>query len=93
MSALEMPPKQRVQFNFALTHFTRLDQPRVVKQRNPLDGKIYDNLVLENEQELDQWYFEFKKFPLPEDVVEKALAQVIEQIKHEMRSKGFMYAR
>ena len=90
MSNLAMPPKQRVQFNMALTYFQRLNQPIVNKVRNPLDGKIYDQLTLESEQELDQWYFEFKKLPLPEHIVDQALAQIGKQIKFEMRSKGYM---
>lgn len=93
MSSLLMPPKQRIQFNMALTHFTRLDKPIVNKVRNPLTHQIVDELVLESERELDQWYFEFKQLPLPEHIVDEALEQVKKQIKFEMNRQGMISAR
>ncbi len=88
-----MPPKQRVQFNMSLVHFQRLDKPIIRKVMNPITMQPTDELTLESEKELDQWYFEFKKFPLPADVVDKALDQVKEMIKFEMKKQGFIYER
>ena len=90
MSKLALPPKERIQFNMALTHFRRLDKPLVTKKIHPITRQPIDELTLESEKELDQWYFEFKKFPLPENIVDEALKQISDQIKYEMKQQGMI---
>ena len=90
-SKLSLPPKQRLQFNMALAYFERLARPLDKPEYHPVTKQFMGNrLVLESEKELDQWYFEFKRFPLTEDMVDHAFKQMSTMVKHYMKKEGLI---
>ena len=74
--------KHRLQFNIALTLFTKKEKPDMVTKFNDKTGIATQYLVKEDEEELEQFYMDLKQFPISD----QALNAAFEDLKKITRS-------
>ena len=79
----------KVQIHIAASVFERLDIPRT-EIRTTASGISAPVLITEKEQEISQFAVEFKKWPIPEMYIDKAIADLGLAVKTSLRDKGLL---
>ena len=91
MSSLHVPRQKRLQFNVSMTLFHALKTPRRVIVPCPIMGRK-EELVLEDEQELDQFYLDMKQIPISEEAFNKAFDQLKAMFKYNLNKNGLIFS-
>ena len=89
MEDIKPPPKNRLQFNIAITYFERRAIPKQVPryEKNMFLGYEY---LLEDEKECEQFYLKLNRMPASVEEVDTAFAQLKAMTKSYMETKGLM---
>ena len=86
----KIPPKQRLQFNIALTYFHRLKKPKTKKVWNHTLKMFFPEKILEDEKELTQFYISLKDFPVKKSHVQSAFKDVEKMMIQTMAKLGMI---
>ena len=81
---------ERLQFNISLRYFRRLARPKKQAAFSAQGLYLGEEEIMEDEQEIDEYYFNVGKLPINEEILETAMQQIKARVRQKLTQVGCM---